>query len=253
MNFDNQPKGFEDPNFDKSIQNLDEVPQRRPNEFSFGEKGQIKRSQFNEAHSQQVQRTRPFVVENIDILNRLESLEGQVTRYKTKFRDLKSTIEHKESDLQNQRISSVEKTKQWIEARLLQDAKSKAHRNKKFQSVDLNGPLDGFSITTPPPNPKQNLDDADGSIEESIQKRKGNQLARKQAAIDKIRRQEFKGPGLKAGLVEKIPEGSRDGGTEPSPKKGEDGCEEEDRERTSGENEGVAAKEEWETELGSRE
>jgi hypothetical protein len=38
-------------------------------------------------------------------------------------------------------------------------------------------------------------------------------MARKQAAIDKIRRQEFKGPGLKAGFVEKIPEGSGSGDT----------------------------------------
>jgi hypothetical protein len=47
-------------------------------------------------------------------------------------------------------------------------------------------------------------------------------MARKQAAIDKIRRQDFKGPGLKAGFVEKIPEGSGSGDIEPSPKKGED-------------------------------
>jgi predicted nuclease with TOPRIM domain len=136
MKFENQPKGFEDPNFGKTIENLDEAPQRRPNEFSFGEKSQIKRSQFNDGHGQQAQRTRPFVVENIDILERLESLEGQVTQYKTKFKDLKDTIEHKESELENQRISSVEKTKQQVELRLLKDGNSKADRKKKYMSVD---------------------------------------------------------------------------------------------------------------------
>jgi hypothetical protein len=78
-------------------------------------------------------------------------------------------------------------------------------------------------------------------------------MARKQATIDKIRRQEFKGPGLKAGFVDKIPEGSGSGDTEPSPEKGEDGYQEFDKERKSGENVDVPAKENWESEFGSRE
>jgi len=203
MNFDNLAGGFEGRDKGDTVENLDDVePRRTGNEFSFG-KHHKKLSQFKEAKEAK-QATKPFAVENHEIMRKIEELTGQVCEYKAKLDELQENVQQKDAS-PNQRISSVEKTRQRVEARLLQDGQRKGDRNKKYHSVDGNGPNDGF--------------DAEGSIEESIQKSKGNHDKRKQAAIDRKRREKFKGPSLNGGLADKISEASsKDCSSEAEPK-----------------------------------